>query len=136
MKGLNWKSFHEKRQQERSHILKRPWHPNAHLEDIGLSEFNSFVRSAINTYPGYLSQMYGWYAPPDVIDFVGRTESLVEDLLEALENAGIDVDEEAVRNTEKVNTSPQRVNRPDWDDDLRDAVRRLEAPAFERFEYE
>jgi hypothetical protein len=80
--------------------------------------------------------MYGWYAPPGEIDFVGRTESLVADLLEALKGAGIDVNEEAIRNTGKVNTSPRRVNRPDWDDDLRDAVRRLEAPVFERFEYE
>jgi hypothetical protein len=94
------------------------------------------MEGVLANHPGYLSQMYGWYSPPGEIDFVGRTESLVDDLLDALTQAGIDVDEEAIRNSKKVNTSPQRVNRPDWDDDLRDAVRRLEAPVFERFEYE
>jgi hypothetical protein len=80
--------------------------------------------------------MYGWYAPPGEIDFVGRTESLVDDLLDALARAGITVDEAAIRNTEKVNTSPSRIDRPEWDDELRNAVHRLEAPVFERFGYD
>jgi hypothetical protein len=122
--------------EEPTSTMRRTWLPNSVLHRFQSDEFCSFMGSVLCNYPGYLTQMYGLYAPPGEIDFVGRTESLVDDLLEALEGAGIDVNEEAIRNTEKVNTSPQRVSRPDWNDDLRDAVRRLEAPVFERFEYE
>lgn len=69
------------------------------------------------------------------IDCVGRTESLVDDLLDALDRAGITVDEESVRNTEKVNTSPSRIDHQEWDDELRHAVRQMESPVFERFRY-
>lgn len=136
MQGHDWKSFHNERQQERTILFKRPWHPNAYLERIGRRDFRTFMQTVLTEYPGYLTQMYGWYAPPGEIDFVGRTESLVDDLLEALTRAGITVDEGAVRNTEKVNTSPNRIDRPKWDDELRNSVHRLEAPVFERFGYE
>jgi hypothetical protein len=136
MQGHGWKSFHKERQRERTFWFKRPWHPNAYLEKIGNRDFNTFVRTVLEDYPGYLTQMYGWYATPGKVDFIGRTESLIDDLLAALDRAEIAVDEEAVRNTDKVNTSPSRIDRPTWDDDLRAAVRRLEAPVFERFGYE
>jgi len=80
--------------------------------------------------------MYGLYAPPGEIKFVGRTESLVDDLLSVLQTVGADINEAAVRETGRVNTSPDRIDKPEWDDDLRAAVRRLEAPVFERFGYE
>lgn len=136
MRGRNWKSFHEERQTERAFVLKRPWHPNAHLEQIDSKSFKGFMQTVLDEYPGYLTQMYGWYAPPGKIDFVGRTESLVDDLLAVLNTVGIGVDEEAVRNTQKVNTSPSRIEPPEWDDNLRAEVQRLEAPVFERFGYE
>jgi len=135
MQGHDWKSFHDERKEERTFLLKQPWHPNTFLERIGRGNFASFMHAVVDKYPGYLTQMYSWYAKPGEINFVGRTESLVEDLLDALSGAGIAVDEEAVRNTEKVNTSPSRIERPTWHDDLRAAVYRLEAPVFERFGY-
>lgn len=131
MKGRKWQI-----DEAPNGFLDSTWKPNTILQDYGGDGFRQFMEGVLANHPGYLSQMYGWYSPPGEIDFVGRTESLVDDLLEALETAGIDVDEEAVRNTEKVNTSPRQIDRPEWDEDLRDAVRRLEAPAFERFGYE
>lgn len=136
MKGRDWESFHEERQQERAFFLKRPWHPNAFLEQIDEDDFAGFMHHVLTKYPGYLTQMYGWYAPPGEIDFVGRTESLVEDLLTVLETVGGEIDEEAIRNTEKVNTSPDRIERPTWTEELRAEVRRLETPVFERFGYD
>ena len=136
MRGLDWKHFHEERQEERAFVLKRPWHPNAALEQMGPKPFDEFMSTVLRRYPGYLTQMYGWYAPPDEIDFVGGTESLVDDLVTVLNTLGLDFDEDEVRNTEKINTSPDRVDRPEWDDALRAKVRRMEAPVFERFGYE
>jgi hypothetical protein len=136
MTGRNWRSFHEERQRERTYVLRQPWHPNAYLERLDSADFDAFVRSVLDTYPGYLTQMYGWYALPGHVDFVGRTESLVDDLVTVLKTLGLDFDEDEVRDTEKINTSPDRVDRPEWDDDLWAEVRRLEAPVFERFGYE
>ncbi len=135
MTGLDWKSYHEKRISEHSHILKEPWHPNSYLERIGSSDFNSFMESVIDHYPGYLTQMYGWYAPPGEVDFIGRTNSLVDDLISVLRRVGADFDEREIRNTEKINTSPSHLDKPDWDEDLRAKVRQMEAPIFERFGY-
>jgi len=136
MRGLDWKHFHEERQEERTFVLKRPWHPNAALERMGPRPFDEFMSTVLRRYPGYLTQMYGWYAPPDEVDFVGGTESLVDDLVTVLNTLGLDFDEDEVRNTEKINTSPDCVDRPEWDDALRTEVRRMEAPIFERFGYE
>ena len=135
MTGLKWKSFHEERQQEYQHLLKTPWHPNAYFESIGSDDFNVFMQAVIDTYPGYLTQMYGWYAPPDSIDFIGRTETLVDDLVEVLHEINSDLNEEAIRNTSRVNTSPKRIDKPEWDTSIRKSIRRLEAPIFERFGY-
>jgi len=131
MKGRKWKI-----DDNPNGVLDTTWKPNSILRKYGGAGFEPFMEGVLKNQPGYLTQMYDWYAPPGEIDFVGRTESLVDDLLDALARAGIDVDEEAVRNTEKVNTSPSRIDRPEWHDDLRAAVRRLEAPVFERFGYE
>jgi len=136
MTGLSWKSYHEERVLERSHLLKEPWHPNSYLERIGSGDFNTFMQSVINRYPGYLTQMYGWYAPPGEIDFIGRTEDLIDDLISTLREVGADFNEKEVRNTEKINASPDHVSQPNWNEDLREEVRRLEAPIFERFGYE
>ena len=116
--------------------MRRSWKPNSTLHSYRKDDFRSFMRTVLENYPGYLTQMYGWYAPPEEINFVGRIESLVDDLLEALNQMDIDVDEEKIRSTRKVNTSPGRIDRPTWDDELWAAVRRLEAPVFERFGYE
>jgi hypothetical protein len=136
MTGLGWKSFHAERQAERAHVLLEPWHPNAFLETIGTDDFDAFMRRVVESYPGYLTQMYGWYAPPGEVDFVGHTERLADDLIEALRISGTAHDEEAIRATEKVNTSSKRIERPTWDPGLRAAVYRLEAPVFERFGYD
>lgn len=135
MTGLDWKSFHEERQLEYAQPLKAPWHPNAYLEGIGQKDFNPFMDTVLSEYPGYLTQMYGWYAPPQDIDFVGRTENLVDDLIHVLRHVGASFDEKAIRDTGRINTSPNRVERPEWDSDIKSAVRRLEAPIFERFGY-
>jgi len=116
--------------------MRRTWKPNAALHRYRSNDFNAFIRSVLDAYPGFLTQLYGRYAPPGKLDFVGQTETLVEDLLTVLDAMDIEVDEQAVRSTEKVNTSPTQIDRPEWDDDLRAAVRRLEAPVFERFGYE
>jgi hypothetical protein len=136
MKSLDWKSFHEQYKTEFPHILKTPWHPNEYLESIGPADFDTFMRAVIDRYPGYLTQMYGWYAPPQDIDFVGRTENLVDDLIHVLRHVGTSFDEQAIRDTGRINTSPKRVNKPEWGPDIRQAVRRLEAPIFEHFGYE
>jgi hypothetical protein len=131
MMGRNWNT-----DAETNRIFDTTWKPNSILLRYGSQNFNEFMERVLNEHPGFLTQMYGRYAPPGSIDFVGCTESLVDDLVTVLNTLGLDFDEDEVRNTEKINASPDRVDRPEWDDDLWAEVRRLEAPVFERFKYE
>jgi len=131
MMGRNWNIG-----TETNRIFDTTWKPNSILLRYGSQNFNEFMGRVLNEHPGFLTQMYGRYAPPGSIDFVGGTESLVDDLVTVLNTLGLDFDEDEVRNTEKINTSPDCVDRPEWDDALRTEVRRMEAPIFERFGYE
>ena len=94
-------------------------------------DFNEFMSAVIEHYPGYLTQMYGWYAPPGKIDFVGKTERLVDDLVRVLKKIGADFDEGRVRETSRVNKSPNAVELPVWDEQLRQEIYRLEYPRFQ-----
>ena len=58
------------------------WHPNAMLNGLGSSDFNTFVSNVNRKRPGFVTEMYGWYVRPGV-HFVGRQENLAEDLIEA-----------------------------------------------------
>jgi hypothetical protein len=129
--GMDW-SFPD---EEGTGRLRRRWKPNSILHAYKNDDFNSFMSTVLGEYPGYLTQMYGWYVPPQDIDFVGRTENLVDDLIHVLRHVGASFDEQAIRDTGRINTSPNRVEKPDWDSDIKSAVRRLEAPVFQRFGY-
>ena len=112
------------------------WRPNEILKKYGCYDFKKFMGRVVDNHPGYLTKLYGRYTLPSEIDFVRRTESLVDDLIAVLTTAGVDFNEASIRSTQKINTSPNRVDKPEWDPEIRKAVRRLEAPIFERFSYQ
>jgi hypothetical protein len=66
--------------------------------------FEEFVEQATREAPGYLSSLYEYLlGPPGAIDFIGRYESLEDDLVKALGLAGVEFDEEALRSTPPLN---------------------------------
>lgn len=112
------------------------WRPNEILKKYGCYDFRKFMDRVLKEHPGYLTKLYGRYAQPSEIDFVGRTESLVDDLITVLKAVGAEFDEASVRNTKKINTSPNRIENPEWDKSHWKAVCRLEASVFEQFGYD
>ncbi len=83
------------------------------VDDVCRSDnYSEFVRSLITHFPGYLSKLYedyvGTVSLP--IDFVGRQENLVDDLICALRLAGEDFDESVIRSLPPQNQSRKSRN--------------------------
>jgi hypothetical protein len=97
--------------------------------------FPDFVRSVVSQYPGWCSLMFQDYVGPvdDEIDFIGRFETLTDDLIRALRLSGESFDEVAVRSTPPVNVSYG--HDVVWTTELVDAIARSEIDAFNRFGY-
>jgi len=109
------------------------WHPNAMLDGLGDPDFNKFVAKVLKRRPGYVSELYGWYTIPG-IDFVGKQENLVDDLLTVLNMLNVKVDEYRIRNFKHINVSEKTDFQ--WDPDLKKEMERVEVAAFKRFGYE
>lgn len=61
------------------------------LDLLWSDEFNQFCSNVLLAYPaGFVTQLYQWFVGADgkALDFVGRTETLIPDLIRALELAG------------------------------------------------
>jgi hypothetical protein len=63
--------------------------------------FDAFVEACVARHPGFLSRKYALYTAK--AHFVGRQESLCEDLLEALGRAGVVFDAETIRRIPRAN---------------------------------
>lgn len=109
------------------------WHPQRPIDDCGDDDFARFVANVLSERPGYVSEMYGWYA--DGTDYVGRVERLAEDLQQALEQCGTRVDLDALRRVPTENVSEPRCGAPTWDPALLRRVVETEADAIERYGY-
>jgi hypothetical protein len=113
---------------------RRHWHPNAVLNGLGSGDFNEFVSNVVDVRPGYVSELFFSYAKPG-IDFVGRTETLVDDLVATLRAQRLDFDESQIRGLAKINVSPPANGAISWDPLLEETVVRLELPALLHFGY-
>ena len=77
-------------------------------------EFDQFVNNLLDAYPsGFVTALYQYYTGADceLVDFVGRQESLADDLMRALTLAGEPFDEAALRATGRCNRSPGRLKK-------------------------
>lgn len=98
--------------------------------------FADFMEAMLRDRPGYLSRTYRRYAG---VNYLGRYESLADDLVTALRLAGEEFDEATLRATPPVNVAGQL---PDWrerclyTDDLRQRVVEAEAEAFDLYRFD
>lgn len=101
-------------------------------------DFATFVTSVLASFPGvYAQSLRDYVGPPEApIEFIGRFENLVEDLVQALTLAGEHFDAAAVRQLPPSNVSDKRKASAIFTPALEAAVRAAEAEVFERFGYE
>jgi hypothetical protein len=110
------------------------WREDEPLDQIGRARFEDFLAEAITRHHGYVSDLFEQFTghPGSEINFVGRYENLVDDLVQGLRAAGVAFDEERLRTFPPLNVSstdlecrcaPTLVHR------LKEAERR----AYERF---
>jgi hypothetical protein len=83
------------------HRMREGWiYPDHAIDSRARSDdFNEFVEQVVENIPGHLGEFYERFVGPpgDEIDFIGRHEHLVDDLVRGLTLAGETFDERMVR---------------------------------------
>ncbi len=110
------------------------WHPCAVLNGLGSSDFNEFVWNVVNRRPGYVSELFYSYTKLG-ISYIGKTETLREDLLAVLRHLKVDFAEEDIFDSSRVNESNKPAKKIEWEPSLRKLVTQLEMPALVHFDY-
>jgi len=111
------------------------WHPMSTLNGLGCTDFNQFITNVYNRSPGFVSQMYALYTQAPM-SFIGKQESLLDDLLKVLTLMGLEVDEDIVRNNPKFGVSQSSATTLHWDPDLKRKIALAEYSAFIRYGYQ
>ncbi len=106
--------------------------------ECGAPTFAAFVDNVLRLEPAWCSRMFEDYVgrtPADEVDFVGRFESLADDLVRALQLSGTTFDEQRVRATPPINVSTVTRERARWTPELATRVSASEQRAILRFGY-
>ncbi len=80
--------------------MRTGWDPELRIDSVACSaDFNTFIEQVVKCLPGDLETQFARYigSPSRPIAFVGRFESLADDLVRALEIAGEEFDEHTLR---------------------------------------
>ncbi|MFT5028006.1 MAG: hypothetical protein ACI9VS_000426 [Candidatus Binatia bacterium] len=110
------------------------WHPNADLNGCGASNFNQFMRNVIDKRPGYVTELFASYAKSPC-DFVGKQESLREDLVKVLKRLSLKFDEDFIMNFQPFGVSPKLQEEIVWEPGLKEETLALEHIALLRYGY-
>ncbi|MGB0241493.1 MAG: hypothetical protein ACPGIH_11740 [Verrucomicrobiales bacterium] len=124
--SMNWKRYGDS-------MNPWAWHPVSDLNDVRKDDFHTFIESVIEIAPGFVSKLYSLYQHPSV-SFVGKQETLTEDLISVLEQLELPFDRDRLINFGKVNRSVSK-EAPQWDPDLKSEILRLEYPALKQYGY-
>jgi len=102
-------------------------------------DFETFIKRYLDHYPGRVGEVFDLYAGPadDPIDFIGRQERLVDDLVEALTRFDVPFDETKLRAHKRANqsASPKLNQASKYPPDLRAEVMQAEADTLRRYGY-
>lgn len=97
-------------------------------------DFNKFMEKVVQSFPGFLTKLYGLYASHE-IDFIGKQETLTDDLISILKKTKVDFDENKIRRVNKVNESKINGNTLSWNKEIRNEIYKLEYPIFFKYNY-
>lgn len=107
-----------------------------HGQFSSADSFDAFMERMLIEHPGYVSKIYRWYGD---VDYIGRFESLADDLVTALRTAGETFDEAALRATPRQNVAASSAvwkDRCAYTEDLRLRVVESERQAFKTFNFD
>lgn len=110
------------------------WSPLTQLNGLGMGDFNEFMHNVLTHRPGFATELFLSYARPG-IGFVGRTETLRQDLTAVLKLRKLQFDNSIIENNDKINVSPVPVDKIDWDPDIKRQTMLAELPALMLFGY-
>ena len=125
--GLKWRRFGDENNPYH-------WSPVAMLNGLGSPDFNTFVANVNRVRPGFVTEMFGWYARP-ATTFVGKQENLSRDLVKALSLLGLEVSLAEVEKFPATNESPPSRAPLEWDPKVRRATLRFEYTGYVRYGY-
>ena len=109
------------------------WGAISWLNGIRADSFGAYLKQILGTRRGFLTDLYAEYTGP-MVDFVGRTERLADDLVEILGKKGLAFDPENIRNQPPLNTTP--CEPLSWDAGIRKEIIQTEWALFERYNYD
>lgn len=119
-----------------SYKQRKGWQPENDWDKVVRRDlFTDFIEAAIAHTPAYYSKLLRRFVGKagDEVDFIGRFESLTEDLIHALELAGEEFDADMIRHTPPVNQSHYDLHPAVYPEDLARRVLDVEAEAVQRF---
>lgn len=114
------------------------WDPhNAIDQRCRADDFHAFATAVLTQMPGVYSRSLADFVgtAQQPIDFIGKYENLVEDLITALNLAGCRFDEDAIRALPPLNVSDKQAFPADFTPALEAAVLSAEADLITRFGY-
>jgi hypothetical protein len=114
---------------------KDGWPMNRFLHDARSADFPGFVDRVIERHPGFAGRHFAEFTGPaeNEIAFVGRYETLVDDLVRALDAAGENYDEAALRSYAPANRSDYQRHAANYDLALAERVVAVEQDAILRW---
>lgn len=127
-----------------SFCMATGWSPYQHqpVDSVVMDyTFPGFIRKCIRHWPALVNMTYGNYVGRETqeIDFVGRQESLIDDLVMALTAAGEYFDEDALRCVGPLNRSASLSpwkQHCQYTQQLAEEVAEAEREAMDRFSYD
>lgn len=99
------------------------------------ANFHEFVENVLQKYPGICSRRFEAFVGPEgsEIEYIGRYENLLEDLITALHAAGEEFDEDAIRRCPPKNVSDKDRFPAYLGPELEAKIRASEKDSFKRF---
>jgi hypothetical protein len=114
------------------------WHPLKSVARLWSPDFSEWVEAVLDQEPMYATRLYEDFCGPEggeYCQYIGRTESLVEDFIDVMRRSGygkeVGNEEEKIRLLRPSNRSVNWVS--PWTDDLRGRVEKIERLAIKRF---
>lgn len=110
------------------------WHPFRQAAMAYRPDFSEWVDALIEAEPGWATRLMAWYVGPEhgeFCDFIGRTETLVPDLVELLTAVGHPVREDALLAAGRANAA--KTSKPEVSDLVRERICREERVLIRRF---